>query len=104
MHPVVASEHSSHLCFLLQLKLEDRSVVPRDVVRHMRSTVSSHIPTPSLGLRAAIWELEPAPCTLLRRELPSSGGGSPGAIWAGVYCSGLAWTLPPSSRTVSVAQ
>lgn len=30
----------SHSCFLVQLKLEDRSVVPRDVVRHMRSTVS----------------------------------------------------------------
>lgn len=27
-------------CSLSQLKLEDRSVVPRDVVRHMRSTVS----------------------------------------------------------------
>ncbi|KAK2112114.1 E2/E3 hybrid ubiquitin-protein ligase ube2o [Saguinus oedipus] len=30
----------SHWYFLLQLKLEDRSVVPRDVVRHMRSTDS----------------------------------------------------------------
>lgn len=31
---------ATHTCFLVQLKLEDRSVVPRDVVRHMRSTVS----------------------------------------------------------------
>lgn len=32
--------HCVTLCSLSQLKLEDRSVVPRDVVRHMRSTVS----------------------------------------------------------------
>jgi hypothetical protein len=31
--------------FFSQLKLEDRSVVPRDVVRHMRSTVSPSSPS-----------------------------------------------------------
>lgn len=51
---VTTETFSSHLCFLVQLKLEDRSVVPRDVVRHMRSTVS---PTSHLwqGWLGVVW-------------------------------------------------
>lgn len=40
--PHVTGGRALTLCPLFQLKLEDRSVVPRDVVRHMRSTVSPH--------------------------------------------------------------
>lgn len=40
MYPTETDAILSRSCLLLQLKLEDRSVVPRDVVRHMRSTVS----------------------------------------------------------------
>lgn len=40
--PHVTGGQALTLCPLFQLKLEDRSVVPRDVVRHMRSTVSPH--------------------------------------------------------------
>lgn len=38
--PAATWASPSRACSLVQLKLEDRSVVPRDVVRHMRSTDS----------------------------------------------------------------
>lgn len=47
--------------FLMQLKLEDRSVVPRDVVRHMRSTVSPASPSAPLlgGCLGIVWAGSP---------------------------------------------
>lgn len=42
--PAATWASPSRACSLVQLKLEDRSVVPRDVVRHMRSTVSPASP------------------------------------------------------------
>lgn len=87
-------------CILsLQLKLEDRSVVPRDVVRHMRSTVSPS-PHPVLALEPACshscleesfvvggvesigsvrWGLLSQPCGMF----PSSPGQS---VWYGDRC------------------
>lgn len=56
--PAATWASPSRACSLVQLKLEDRSVVPRDVVRHMRSTVS--------------------PASPWRR-----GGGGGWAVWAG---------------------
>lgn len=47
--PAATWASPSRACSLVQLKLEDRSVVPRDVVRHMRSTVSPASPWRRVG-------------------------------------------------------
>lgn len=77
MHSAFRSAAYMPLCtFSLQLKLEDRSVVPRDVVRHMRSTVSL-VPMPS-------WVLSLLLPLLFGRELPGWGVEGLGNIWVGL--------------------
>lgn len=75
--------------FSLQLKLEDRSVVPRDVVRHMRSTVSLSSPS------------HPESSACLLPLLPGWGGRGSWDCLGGVCHGSLAgYFLPPLGQSV----
>lgn len=87
---------STHASVLSQLKLEDRSVVPRDVVRHMRSTVSPKS-TKVGGRRDSLLRVDWAlPPRLASPEFMGAG------IYLGVRRGLLLadWALPPRIASV----